>query len=358
METGASNCRETSRTSDGGEGNRRLEKTKPSSLLRPSSLHLPSGVVDYSLIKATEFIAKGWNALKEEEVDRVIDYCELNDHRPIPHLRVGFLVCRHELFFFFFFGCVCVCVGIGNSRLGFDGLELLLVDYQTAKENFELALEADNSNTYARYWLSKLHLKYLFLVLVKLCESIPFSFVGAALLVESGEMGDPCSIGLGLSTANQQALFYLEKAVDQGHAGAAIAYGSLLLRGRQQLSKQNPVDKIINLKACMNFLEEPKISNEAKDLIGHLLCDVHTRLGTRGVEELKDMQYTRECCDSLLSAAAMTLHVPTGAQSKAEVRRWQRRATGTVSDAKPGVGAHFSETTGLCVKLPTESFSS
>ncbi|CAI0400389.1 unnamed protein product [Linum tenue] len=282
METGASNCRETSRTSDGGEGNRRLEKTKPSSLLRPSSLHLPSGVVDYSLIKATEFIAKGWNALKEEEVDRVIDYCELNDHRPIPHLR-------------------------------------------TAKENFELALEADNSNTYARYWLSKLHLKYLFLVLVKLY---------------------------------QQALFYLEKAVDQGHAGAAIAYGSLLLRGRQQLSKQNPVDKIINLKACMNFLEEPKISNEAKDLIGHLLCDVHTRLGTRGVEELKDMQYTRECCDSLLSAAAMTLHVPTGAQSKAEVRRWQRRATGTVSDAKPGVGAHFSETTGLCVKLPTESFSS
>ncbi|CAI0400391.1 unnamed protein product [Linum tenue] len=250
METGASNCRETSRTSDGGEGNRRLEKTKPSSLLRPSSLHLPSGVVDYSLIKATEFIAKGWNALKEEEVDRVIDYCELNDHRPIPHLR--------------------------ND------------------------------------------------------------------LVQS----------------DQQALFYLEKAVDQGHAGAAIAYGSLLLRGRQQLSKQNPVDKIINLKACMNFLEEPKISNEAKDLIGHLLCDVHTRLGTRGVEELKDMQYTRECCDSLLSAAAMTLHVPTGAQSKAEVRRWQRRATGTVSDAKPGVGAHFSETTGLCVKLPTESFSS
>lgn len=31
---------------------------------------------------------------------------------------------------------------------------------QTAKENFELALEADNSNTHARYWLSKLHLKY------------------------------------------------------------------------------------------------------------------------------------------------------------------------------------------------------
>ncbi|KAL2319190.1 hypothetical protein Fmac_033066 [Flemingia macrophylla] len=65
--------------------------------------------------KALEFIAKGWNALKE--VDRVIDYCELNDKPLIPLLR-------------------------------------------TAKENFELALEADNSNTHARYWLSRLHMKY------------------------------------------------------------------------------------------------------------------------------------------------------------------------------------------------------
>ncbi|RDX88326.1 putative mitochondrial protein, partial [Mucuna pruriens] len=69
--------------------------------------------------KALEFIAKGWNSLKE--VDRVIDYCELNDKRLIPLLR-------------------------------------------TAKENFELALEADNTNTHAR---------------------------GAALLVEAAEMGDP-----------------------------------------------------------------------------------------------------------------------------------------------------------------------
>jgi hypothetical protein len=41
--------------------------------------------------KAMEFIAKGWSALKE--VDRVIDYCERNDKRLIPLLRVG-------LFFF------------------------------------------------------------------------------------------------------------------------------------------------------------------------------------------------------------------------------------------------------------------
>lgn len=38
-----------------------------------------------------ELIAKGWSALKE--VDRVIDYCERNDKRLIPLLRVG-------LFFF------------------------------------------------------------------------------------------------------------------------------------------------------------------------------------------------------------------------------------------------------------------
>ncbi|KAE8657531.1 hypothetical protein F3Y22_tig00116989pilonHSYRG00103 [Hibiscus syriacus] len=52
--------------------------------------------------KAMELIAKGWSALKE--VDRVIDYCELNDKRLVSLLR----------------------------------------------ENFELALEADNSNAHAR----------------------------------------------------------------------------------------------------------------------------------------------------------------------------------------------------------------
>ncbi|OAY22929.1 hypothetical protein MANES_18G037700v8 [Manihot esculenta] len=45
--------------------------------------------------------------------------------------------------------------------------------------------------------------------------------------------------------------------------------------------------KIINWKTFLKFPEEPKISNEAKDLICHLLCDVETRLGTRGVDELK-----------------------------------------------------------------------
>ncbi|KAA8537752.1 hypothetical protein F0562_027668 [Nyssa sinensis] len=45
--------------------------------------------------------------------------------------------------------------------------------------------------------------------------------------------------------------------------------------------------KIINWKTCLKFPEEPKISDEAKDLICHLLCDVETRLGSRGVEEIK-----------------------------------------------------------------------
>ncbi|XP_042511595.1 uncharacterized protein LOC122086680 isoform X2 [Macadamia integrifolia] len=154
--------------------------------------------------KALEFIAKGFSAL--QEVDRVIDHTEPNDPRLFPLLR-------------------------------------------TAKENFELALEADNGNTHAR---------------------------GAALLVEAANMGDPDAqyeLGCRLRVENenvqsdQQAFYYLEKAVDQlhpgalyllgavyltgdcvkkdiasalwcfhrasekGHAGAAIAYGSLLLKG-------------------------------------------------------------------------------------------------------------------------------
>lgn len=45
--------------------------------------------------------------------------------------------------------------------------------------------------------------------------------------------------------------------------------------------------QIVNWKTCLKFPEEPKISDEARDLICRLLCDVETRLGTRGVEELK-----------------------------------------------------------------------
>ncbi|KAL3746839.1 hypothetical protein ACJRO7_015737 [Eucalyptus globulus] len=147
------------------------------------------------------------------------------------------------------------------------GRLLFMLDPRTAKENFELALEADNSNTHARYWLAKLHLKYH--VLGKL--ALPCWWKAA-------NMGDPDAqyeLGCHLRvehdyfSSDQQAFYYLEKAVDQlhpgalyllgavyltgdcvkqdlasamwcfhrasekGHAGAAIAYGSLLLRGVQ-----------------------------------------------------------------------------------------------------------------------------
>ncbi|XP_057805315.1 uncharacterized protein LOC131020486 [Salvia miltiorrhiza] len=174
--------------------------------------------------KAMEFVAKGFSAL--QEVDRVIDYCERNDQRLIPLLRA-------------------------------------------AKQHFELALEADNSSTNARYWLAKVHLKYQFCP--GACKP-----VGAALLVEAAEMGNPnaqydlaCHLRAEdrLAQSAQKAMYYLQKAVDQlhpgalyllgaiyltgdcvnqdissaiwcfhraaekGHAGAAIAYGSLLLAG-------------------------------------------------------------------------------------------------------------------------------
>ncbi|KAK9135996.1 hypothetical protein Syun_015326 [Stephania yunnanensis] len=45
--------------------------------------------------------------------------------------------------------------------------------------------------------------------------------------------------------------------------------------------------KIINWKTCLKFPEEPKISDDAKDLICRLLCNVETRIGTRCVDDIK-----------------------------------------------------------------------
>ncbi|PHT39016.1 hypothetical protein CQW23_22589 [Capsicum baccatum] len=44
---------------------------------------------------------------------------------------------------------------------------------------------------------------------------------------------------------------------------------------------------IISWRTCLKFPDEPKVSDEAKDLICHLLYDVESRLGTEGVEEIK-----------------------------------------------------------------------
>ncbi|KAK9932647.1 hypothetical protein M0R45_019873 [Rubus argutus] len=145
--------------------------------------------------KAMELIAKGWSASKE--VDRVIDYCELNDRRLIPLANIW--------------------SGIQN---------------QEAKENFELALETDNSNTHARYWLSKLHLKYH---VPGACKAI-----GAALLVEAANMGDPdaqyelaCCLRVENEyvQSDQQAFHYLENTADQLHPGALSLLGSVYLTG-------------------------------------------------------------------------------------------------------------------------------
>ncbi|MCL7031846.1 hypothetical protein MKW94_001620 [Papaver nudicaule] len=137
--------------------------------------------------KAMELIAKGWNAL--QEVDRVIDYTEPTDPR------------LHPLF-------------------------------RTAKQNFELALEVDNSNTHARYWLSRFHLKYQ---APGSCKAI-----GAALLAEAADMGDADAqyeLGRRLRIENpyvqseQVAFYYLEKAVEQLHPGALYLLGSVYLTG-------------------------------------------------------------------------------------------------------------------------------
>ncbi|KAK1396821.1 putative tetratricopeptide-like helical domain-containing protein [Heracleum sosnowskyi] len=169
-----------------------------------------------------ELIVKGWSALKE--VDRVIDYCEINDKRLIPLLR-------------------------------------------TTNENFELALVTDNSNTHARFWLSKIHLKYH---VPGACKAI-----GATLLVEAADMGDADAqyelacrlrvendyvqddqlafdyLGMVVDQLHPVALYmmgavyltrdcvekdissaiwYFHRAAEKGHVGAAMAYGSLLLR--------------------------------------------------------------------------------------------------------------------------------
>lgn len=45
--------------------------------------------------------------------------------------------------------------------------------------------------------------------------------------------------------------------------------------------------QIVNWRTCLKFPEEPKLSDDARDLICRLLCDVENRLGTRGVDEIK-----------------------------------------------------------------------
>ncbi|CAA7032860.1 unnamed protein product [Microthlaspi erraticum] len=236
--------------------------------------------------KAMEYVAKGWSAIKE--VDRVIDYCELNDRRLIPLLR-------------------------------------------GAKENFELALEADNLNTHARFWLSKLHLKYH---VPGACKAI-----GAALLVEAADMGNADAqyeLGCRLRIENdhvqsdQQAFHYIENAVDQlhpgalyllgivyltgdcvkqdvdsaiwcfhrasekGHAGAAIAYGSLLLRGVQvpeSVTRLNSVGvsppKRVRRKQKIAEMDQLEMAKEQFQIAARAGCDLGLKWLQRVEQEEK-----------------------------------------------------------------------
>lgn len=45
--------------------------------------------------------------------------------------------------------------------------------------------------------------------------------------------------------------------------------------------------QIVNWRTHLKFPEEAKLSPEAKDLIGKLLCNVDQRLGTKGADEIK-----------------------------------------------------------------------
>ncbi|KAF0936063.1 hypothetical protein E2562_038521 [Oryza meyeriana var. granulata] len=231
--------------------------------------------------KAMELVAKGWSAL--QEVDRVIDYADRNDKRLIPLLR-------------------------------------------GAKENFELALEIDNMNTHARLWLAKMHFKYH---VPGACKAI-----GAALLVEAANMGDPDAqyeLGCHLRIENdyvhsdQQAFYYIEKAVDQlhpgalyllgavyltgdcvkrdiasamwcfhrasekGHTGAAIAYGSLLLKGAE-------VPEVITRFNSRKMRKRPiqqdpvNLAKEQFQIAAEAGCD----LGLRWLKTLGDYERQQE----------------------------------------------------------------
>ncbi|CAD6247637.1 unnamed protein product [Miscanthus lutarioriparius] len=218
--------------------------------------------------KAMELVAKGWSAL--QEVDRVIDYADRNDKRLIPLLR-------------------------------------------GAKENFELALEIDNDNTHAS---------------------------GAALLVEAANMGDPDAqyeLGCRLRIENdyvqsdQQAFHYIEQAVDQlhpaalyllgavyltgdcvkrdiasalwcfhrasekGHAGAAIAYGSLLLKGAEipeVITRFNSGKSPSTGKMRKRTLQQDpiKLAKEQFQIAAEAGCD----LGLRWLKRLEDYENQEE----------------------------------------------------------------
>ncbi|GJU98070.1 serine/threonine-protein kinase tricorner [Tanacetum coccineum] len=87
--------------------------------------------------------------------------------------------------------------------------------------------------------------------------------------------------------------------------------------------------KIINRRTCLKFAEEPKFTKEVRDLICHLLCDVESRLGTGGVDEIKVARlYTGVKWDMLYKMEAAYKPFVTGeldTQNFEKFRKLQQR---------------------------------
>ncbi|XP_057840800.1 uncharacterized protein LOC131050621 isoform X3 [Cryptomeria japonica] len=183
--------------------------------------------------KAKEYIGKGWSAI--QEVDRVIPYTEPDDELLIPLLK-------------------------------------------SAKQNFELALEVDNLNTQARLWLARLHLKY--------CVPGACKAVGAGLLVEAADMGNAdaqyelfCQLRTGESsiTKDRQAVYYLDKAINQLQPDALFVLGAMHLGG-------DCVKKDLELAAwCFQKATQKEVRKEIKRI----------RLEEDWSEYLKEKSYNR-----------------------------------------------------------------
>ncbi|KAF3674063.1 putative early nodulin-93-like [Capsicum annuum] len=142
--------------------------------------------------KAMEFIAKGWNAL--QEVDRVTDYCEHNDKRLIPSLRIIFLP-------------------VFNDR----GAALLVeaAEMGDPEAQFELGcrLRIENGFFATGFAFQKFFLIFLYLS--------PRVYGKWSLYLHKNEYVQ----------SDQQAFYYLGKAVDQLHPGALYLLGAVFLTG-------------------------------------------------------------------------------------------------------------------------------
>ncbi|PIA65617.1 hypothetical protein AQUCO_00100846v1 [Aquilegia coerulea] len=123
-------------------------------------------------------------------------------------------------------------------------------------------------------------------------------------LFRAADMGDPDAqyeLGCRLRVENedvqsdQQAFYYIEKAVDQGHTGAAIAYGSLLLQGAkipEALTIFNSIRSASTKakKNAGNFEDPVDMAKEQFEIAANAGCD----LGLRWLKKLEDDEKHKE----------------------------------------------------------------